>query len=68
MHIAEVARVTFQTLTPLLFQNFWIQVRQFFKFKNPTTVRTLATIIDPIVIYPCFYLRNDHTGSSYWRN
>ena len=52
----------FQTLTPLLFQNFWIRFRQFFKFENPTTVQTPATIIDPTVIYPCFYIRNDHTA------
>ena len=53
----------FQTLTPLLLQYFWIRVRipvwQFFKFENPTPVQTPATI-DPTVIFPCFYLRNDH--------
>ena len=42
----------FQTATSLLFQNFWIQVRKFFKFVNPTPVQTPATIIHPTVIYP----------------
>ena len=54
--------------TPLLFQNFWIRVRQFFKFENPTLVQTPATIIDPTVIYPCFYFRNDRTDSCCCRN
>jgi len=40
----------------------------FFKFENPTPVQTPATVIDPSVIYPCFYLRNDHTDSCYCRN
>jgi len=57
----------FQTPTPLLFQNFsirdQIRVRIFFKFENPTPLQTPATIIDPTVIYPCFYLRNDCTES-----
>jgi len=60
----------FQTPTPLLFQNFWIRgrIRLFFKFENPTPVQTPATPIDPTVIYPCFYLRNDRTDSCYCRN
>ena len=58
----------FQTPTPLLFQNFWISVRQFFKIENPTPVQTPVTIINPSLIYPCFYLRNDHTDSCYCRN
>jgi len=58
----------FQTPTPLLFQNFCIRVRQFFKFENATPVQTPATVIDQIVIYPCFYLRNDHTDSYYCWN
>ena len=59
-----------QTPTPLLFQNFWIQVRirLFFKFKNPTPVETPATIIDPTLIYPCFNLRNNHIESCYCWN
>ena len=55
----------FPTLTPLLFQNFWIRarlgVRHFFEFENPTPVQTPATIIEPTEIYPCYYLRKDHT-------
>jgi len=43
-------------------------VRLFFKFENPTPVQTPATIIDPTVICPCFYLRNDRTHSCYCRN
>jgi len=58
----------FQTPTPLLFQNFGIRVRQFFKFENPTPVQTPATIINPTLIYPRFYLRNDLTDSCYCRN
>jgi len=50
------------------FTNFWLRVRQFFKFENPTPVQTLATIIDPTVICPCFYLGDDHTDSCYCRN
>jgi len=63
-----VAGVTFQTPTPLLFQNFWIWVRLFFKFENPTLVQTPATTIDPNVIYPCFYQKNDRTDSCYCWN
>jgi len=62
----------FQTPTPLLFQNFCIRgrirVQLFFKFENPFPVQTPVTIIDATVIYPCFYLRNDHTDSCYCRN
>jgi len=58
----------FKTPTPLLFQNFWIRVRKFFKFENPTPVQTPATIINPTEIHICFYLRNDHTDSCYCRN
>ena len=58
----------FQTPTLLLFQNFWIRVQLFLKFENPTPVQTPATIIEPTVIYPCFYLRNDRTDSCYCRN
>jgi len=57
----------FKTQTPLLFQNFWIRVRQVFKFKNPTPVQTQATIIDQTAIYPWFYLRIDRTDSCYCR-
>jgi len=48
----------FQTPTLLLFQNFGIRVpiMQFFKFENPTTVQTPATIINPTLIFPCFCL------------
>jgi len=41
--------------------------REFFKFENPTPVRNLATV-DPTEIYPCFFLRNGHADSCYWRN
>ena len=54
-----------QTPTLLLFQKFWIRDRLFFKFENPTPVQTPATIIDPTEINPCFYLRNNHTGSCF---
>jgi len=55
----------FQTPTPLLFQKFLILVRiwQFFKFEKPSPVQTPATIIDPTKVYPCVYLRNDHSDS-----
>ena len=42
--------------TPLLFQKFWIRFWQF-TFENPTPVQTPAIIIDPTVIYPCFYVK-----------
>jgi len=60
----------FQTPTPLLFENFWIRIRirLFFKFENPTPVQTPVTIIDPTVIYPCFYLRNDRKDYCCCRN
>jgi len=55
-----------------MLQNFWIRdrirVRLFFKFENPTPDQTPATIIDPAVIYPRFYLRNDQTDSCYCVN
>jgi len=35
------------------------------KFQNPYTS---ATVVDPTVIYPCFYSRNDHTDFCYCRN
>jgi len=39
------------------------------KFRlTPAPVQTPATIIDPTVIYPCFYLRNDRMDSCYCRN
>ena len=41
---------------------------QFFKFGNPTLVQTPATIINPTLIYPCFYLRNDHTDPCFCLN
>ena len=59
---------TFSDRTPLLFQNFGIRIRQFFKFENPTLVQTPATTINPTSIFPCFYLRNDHTDSCSCRN
>jgi len=40
----------------------------FFKFENPTLVQTQATTIDPTVIYPYFYLRNDRRDSCNCRN
>jgi len=62
----------FQTLTPLLLKTFWIRVQmrvqKFFKFENPTSVQTPVTIINPTLIFPCFYLRNGHTDSCYCRN
>jgi len=45
-----------------------IGVWQFFIFVNPTPIQTPATIIDPTVIYQCFYLINDHTDSCYCRS
>jgi len=47
---------------------FEIRVRLFFKFENPTPVQTPAKIIDPTVVYPRFYQRNDRADSCYCRN
>jgi len=58
-------RVTFSDSHSAPVPKFWIRVRQFFRFENPTPVQTPATIIDPTVIHPCLYLRNDHTDSCY---
>ena len=60
----------FQTPTPLLLQNFVItvRIRQVFKFENPTPAQTPATTINPILNYPCVYLRSDRTDSCYCRN
>ena len=58
----------FQTPTPLLFQNFWIRVRLLLKFEKPTPVQTRATLIDPTVIYPHFYLKSDRTDCCYSLN
>jgi len=67
--IAEVAESLFQTPTPLLFQNFCIQiwVRIFFNFDDPTLVPTPVSI-DPIEIHQCFMRGNDHTDPRYCRN
>jgi len=46
------------------FTKFLFRVRQIFEFENPIPVQTAAAIIDPAVIYPYFYLRNDHTDSA----
>ena len=55
----------------------WISIP---KFLNPSpgpaifllwqsdSCQTPATIINPTLIDPCFYLRNDHTDSCYCRN
>jgi len=71
-YLAEVPESLFQTPNPRLFQNFWIRVQLrvqlFFNFENLTPVQTPATIIDPTVIYPCFYLRNGHTDFCCCRN
>jgi len=48
--LAEEPESLFQTPTPLLFQNFGIRVRQFFKFEYSTLVQTPATINNPILI------------------
>jgi len=45
-----------------------IRVQQFFKFDNPTPIQIPATIIDPTVIHPWCYLRNDLTDSCYCRS
>jgi len=45
-------------------RNFaWHQVRNSFKFENATPLQTPANI-EPIDIYPCFYLRNHHAVSA----
>jgi len=65
-----VAGVPFSDPTPLLFQDFLIRVRTFFKFENPTPVQTPAAI-DPTEIHKRFYLRNNmykgHADSCYCR-
>ena len=62
----------FQTPTPLLFQIFWIRIRfrvpKVFKFENPTSAQTPASIIDQTEIYPCYPLRNDNAESCYCWN
>ena len=35
---------------------------------HPTAAQTLAIIVNPPEIYPCFHLRYDHTDSCYCRN
>jgi len=68
----QVAWVTFwdsdSAPVPKFLNRVRIRVRQFFKFENLTPVQTPATIIDPTEIYPCLYLRNDHTDSCYCWN
>ena len=65
---SKVAGVTFSESDSAPVPNFGIRVRLFFKFENLTPVQTPATIINPTIIYPCFYLRNDHKDSCYCRN
>jgi len=50
----------FKTPTRFLFQSFWIRIRarNFFKFENPTSIQTPATI-DSTQIQQCLYLSND---------
>jgi len=64
----EVAGVTFSDSDSAPVPKFLNPGPAFFKFENPTPVKTLATIINAILIYPCFYLRNGHTDSCYCRN
>jgi len=56
----------FQTSTPLLFQNVWIRIRNFFELVNPAPATTDATEIQQR-----FHLRNDihkdHADSCYCR-
>jgi len=66
--LLEVAGVTFSDSDSAPVPKFWIRIRKFFKFENPAPVQTSAIVIDPTVIYQCFYLRNDHTDSCYCRN
>jgi len=63
-----VAGVAFADSDSAPVQNFWIRVRQFFKYENSTPVQTPATIIDPTVICPWFYFRDDRTDPCYCRN
>ena len=64
-YATELAGVTFADSDSAPVPKFWIRDRLFFKFENPTPVQTPATIIDPTEINPCFYLRNNHTGSCF---
>jgi len=67
---AEVAGVTFSDSNSAPVPKFLNPdpVRLLFKFENPTPVQTPAAIINPAVIYSCFYLRNHRTDSCYCRN
>jgi len=68
----EIAGVTFSDSNTALVPKFLNPGphpgRIFLIFENPTPVQTSATMIDPTLIYPCFYLRNDPTDSWYCRN
>jgi len=71
-YLTEMAGVTFSDSDPAPFPKFFNPgpdpVRQYFKFENPTRVQTPTTIVNPTLIQPYFYLRNDHTDSCYCRN
>jgi len=63
--VTDVAGVTFSDFDSAV-PKFLNQGPEFFKFENPTLVKNPATIINTAVIYPCFYLKYDHTDSCYW--
>jgi len=65
---SEVVGVTFSDFDFAPVPKFLNPDLAIFQFENPTHVQTPATIIDPTVTYPCFYLRNEHTDSYYCRN
>jgi len=56
--LPEVAGVTFSDSDSAPVQKFLNPDLEIFKFEIPTLVQAPATI-DPTVIHPCFYLRND---------
>jgi len=67
-YTVEVAGVTFLDSESAPIPKFLNPGPAIFKFEDPTPVQIPAAITDLTVIYPCFYLGNNHTDSCFCRN
>ena len=67
-YTVEVAGVTFSDSESAPIPKFVNPGPAIFKFEDPTPVQIPAAITDLTVIYPCFYLGNNHTDSCFCRN
>jgi len=68
LQAAEVAGDIFSDSKSAPVPKFFNPVPTILQIRDPIPVQTTVTIIDPTLIYPRFYLRNDYTDSCYCRN